>query len=227
MLVVLTPAAALPGCGDSQCGTGEDWISCFIDCPRPVNSWAVVGTLDAQTMVTFKEGIGATIHSRMTEVPVDKVEITPGKTTNKVFRIIGEKNSGVINPYSYFRIRCKIPLKTAWVHFSVEKSWLREKNMSADDVGVFYMSEGWNKIDVILKGQDSERAYYKFKVTKFRLFAIGSKKGLDNPDTLPVKEIELRQIPKADRAPEKNNYSWLSAGFSVMVIVTIIALKNS
>lgn len=226
LFLLLAPAQALISCGDGQCSKGEDWIGCFSDCPKPRNSWAVVGTTDAQTWVPFEEGNMTTVQSRMTAVPVDRVDIFPNRTVGRVFRIFMQEDSGVINPYSYFVIKCKVPLRSAWVHFSVDKSWLAERNMSVKDVGVFFRSGGWHQLDVLFKRQDATKVYYKFETRKFGAFAIGSTKGLDEPDTVPEKAALLKTAPRTISRPENVDYAPLSVGFSVLTVGMLVALKG-
>jgi hypothetical protein len=225
---MFAPAAALQSCGDGVCEAGEDWIGCFADCPQPANTWAIVGSGDAQARVGFEKGITVTVVSRMTGVPVGKVEIAAGRTVDRPFRIVRENDTGIINPYSYFSIRCKVPLQAAWIYFSVDKDWLAGRGMTVDDVGVFAKVGGWTPVGLVRTGQDAGKAYYVFEVSKFGEFAIGSKKGLEGRDTTPQREFrpEPEVVLSFSEETESSGGVELAAGFSVLVMLAAIALKK-
>jgi len=114
--------------------------------------------------------------------------------------------------------------KEATIKFTVEKSWLLDNKIAAEEVAMYhYVDEKWVKLPTQTGKDDNKYVYYSSKTPSFSYFVIGKLITKEIPATKPI-EAPVKETPAAAAVeiPEKTELpSWL--GKTIQKIAAQIA----
>jgi len=179
-------------------------------------TWAVVLASTPVTMSGFAQGTGVseiqlelTENSSNVKVVVDKYESKPANVS------VAKEDF-----YKYLHITTTNleNLKKATMKIQVEKSWVSDKGLSKEEVGLFRFnedSETWEKLTTTFKEEDTTYYYYEVELNHFSYFVIASDK---------IVTPEIGTTDEGTGIPSILNNSivtWIIVG--VIVLVAVIA----
>lgn len=216
-------------CGDGYCESGEDWIGCLADCPRPPSSRNIYGENEGSRSFSFSEGTVMAVRIRFTELTLEKIEINPSQSSSATVTVRKSQGTGLPKAYVYVDIEMDIPVHDAWIFFTVSKDWMTENGLSSGDIAMFKkIGDNWSKLETTLYLEDDIDAHYRSRTTSFSSFAIGSMEEdvQEEAETEPVQEEEVQKeiIPEDTVTTEESEpVNFLSLIF-IIAIVAVVGL---
>ncbi|UCD07609.1 MAG: right-handed parallel beta-helix repeat-containing protein [Candidatus Aenigmatarchaeota archaeon] len=139
-----------------------------------------------------------------TDIPVSNITFVVGETVVNASLDVQEeetKPSDVSQPpgdvYGYFTINTSISddqISSAYVHFSVERSWIEDNNIDPEDVVLWrYHNNNWEYTETDIEGSDSEYYYYVSLIPGFSLFVITYQELACIPDSRRCSDDEVQR----------------------------------
>lgn len=145
--------------------------------PEKINTWTKVVV-----------GIPVVMQDFSSQSSISQIEIEVSSEANNVQLTVNEyssKPSGVsvsqADSYKYLKIdtlNLVDKLSKAIVQIKVEKSWVSQKGIDKEKVGLFRFNEGtqrWNELTTVFSSEDATYYYYNVELTGFSYFVIAPK----------------------------------------------------
>ncbi|MFB6246283.1 MAG: PGF-pre-PGF domain-containing protein, partial [Candidatus Pacearchaeota archaeon] len=150
------------------------------------HGWSSIKPGKAEVMKDFSEDLGVKQISIKVNNPAQNVVIDVKKYDGKPADVSVEKSGKV---YQYLEIdtqNLNENLDKATISVKVEKSWIKNNSISAENVVVSKFDESsgnWNDLETSFTHKDEEFYYYKAEVDGFSYFSIGEKSDSDTNQT--------------------------------------------
>lgn len=209
-LIILLASAPVEGsvCGDGVCNAEEGWMECLRDCPRPPRDHLVPGTSGGTTThIKLKRGETHTFYVRLSELPVEKLEVATSRTREKQLRVRKTECPGLLEPATCFTIYPrKLPVRRARIWLTVNREWLNGTGFSPGEMALFQKVDGgWEMLETSVS---RTRNTVRFRAESGGLgdFGLASTQGITGEDTghvpkepagaaHPVKEKSRQGVP--------------------------------
>ncbi len=212
--------AASSGASSSSGSTGSGNATTNV---KKTHSWTKITPGNATIMKIDDKDIGLKQISIEVNAPVQNVKISVLKHDGKPANVSTEKTGKV---YKYIQIDAtnlnRGILKKAEIEMQVEKGWLKEKNLSKDNIALFKFDEQakeWKLIETKNINSDDKNEYYVAEVDSFSYFAIAQK----NPD-ISEEPISAGGAGESNKTEEKTKTLKTTTAIILIIIIIITAI---
>lgn len=195
------------------------------------------------TVITADIPVTMIISSPNARGIVNKISFISSETIENVkisfSKLLSMPHFGIISPtreyYSSFQIEApKLAgkLKEAKIYFEVNKSWLTDKKLPAENVILERFSVFWWDLDTKKIREDDTKVYYEARTTRFSDFRISALKPTTEiipAEVRPLKEelVGLLQTPITklrEISSKTKSYTWKLGLAIIILLMTIILL---
>ncbi len=120
-------------------------------------------------------------------------------------------------------------LSSAEIQFSVEKSWLVEKQLSAEQVSLYrYTNDQWVELITKKISEDETVVYYQSATPGFSYFLIGKNEYIAPKETVAVpvenQPIPVTEIPELMAQEKKSNLGVILIGVVIILMLVILLI---
>ncbi len=189
-------------------------------------SWIKITPGAATIWNLFDKDLGIKQINITVNNPAQSVTITITKYAGLPAEVTKAKSGKV---YKYLKINTtnlERNLSKAIITIQVEKSWLKNNNLTKDKMALFKFDGVWKELKTDYKEEDSTNYYYDTELTSFSYFAIAEKETapLTTPSTTPSAEPTTPTAPITTPTTPLIGKTTAAVIIGVIIAVIVIAL---